>query len=970
MSKFNFTLSTHLFHFPSFVVGYKCLRSSKENSRVRGSAPMCLCGGWSNFCATNQVIENLTLSPYPHDKRCGCCICPDCRVGAPCATCPGNCVVCRGIVNPGPTEISFNWTPSSTSPCPVLPKSLTTVQNFALLFDACRNGNTGQVIAAMEASTGSARININICDNLRRSPLFYAIDSGNLECIQLLLNVYFANPSQSDCCGNTPLHHAVETSREDIVRAILSALQQRMDAVINLANADRVTPLMIAVNHSSIPIARLLLENGANHLAIDSLKRATLLHIAAGNGCLEICQLLIKKEISVDSVDLEKKTALHYAAEFGEVEVARLIYETKLNGSSSSKKQQSVTAAKKFLLAKDRYGKMALQYALSGGHAAMTQFLLSLDPANSVYETVGRSQKTTLMFAAEGGNAEVVRILLEFREHVSRMKMQRNDVSFMGIGNLLVGNKNDNMSEKQFLDLRSSSLSKKSGTAMCRAWQEGHFEVVALLIERGAELFMTAKQMLRECCSSASPSAALLVRTLLNCGKIKKDDLYRPKRETFLHCACFNPDVLEALLECTELPVVDPVDPTQSVTTKVTMMMTRDAPRSAVGLPLQPTLFPHSIFGIRNDVPQVEGVSREVCIHSFTVMMRHRRIRIADCRLIGDSVSVRSSINSSKDSTLFHFAVRSNFLDFFRSLISNDNSYYGLETDLMSSVMSLICEYNRQEFYLVLVNEFGIDGIHGIRSDGTSFCYLHGAVSHGSVDVVTVILDRGADVNEVQSDSLQTRPIHRVGNSVEMVILLIGRGASLVVRDGMGRSPLHHAAAGGHVDVMKYYLTHHFKRGTINETTAKGDSQKFHMADLVAKDLSGKTPLALAKSMKIQKIVLLIEKELHLRRVQERLIQIVSQISEILACIIVLLCVIAWIWPSGFGMLKRGVWTALKGLFLLPLKEFMVIFRYVVAAIVATVVFKVVRNGNNNANFFALLAAVASVVIINFFSFY
>ena len=45
------------------------------------------------------------MEPYPHDDRCGCPICPDCRPGAPCPQCTGSCVVCRGIVPPGPTEI-------------------------------------------------------------------------------------------------------------------------------------------------------------------------------------------------------------------------------------------------------------------------------------------------------------------------------------------------------------------------------------------------------------------------------------------------------------------------------------------------------------------------------------------------------------------------------------------------------------------------------------------------------------------------------------------------------------------------------------------------------------------------------------------------------------------------------------------------------------------------------------------------
>lgn len=47
---------------------YKCLQSGPVNQRARGAANSCLCGGWSNFCATSDVPNNLVLTPYPYDK--------------------------------------------------------------------------------------------------------------------------------------------------------------------------------------------------------------------------------------------------------------------------------------------------------------------------------------------------------------------------------------------------------------------------------------------------------------------------------------------------------------------------------------------------------------------------------------------------------------------------------------------------------------------------------------------------------------------------------------------------------------------------------------------------------------------------------------------------------------------------------------------------------------------------------------
>jgi ankyrin repeat protein len=92
---------------------YKCLATEQENITIRGRASSCKCGCWSNFCSpfeTDEDIQNfLVLEPYPFDVRCGCQICNTCRKGAPCSMCSGNCVVCRGVLNAGPMELTSEW---------------------------------------------------------------------------------------------------------------------------------------------------------------------------------------------------------------------------------------------------------------------------------------------------------------------------------------------------------------------------------------------------------------------------------------------------------------------------------------------------------------------------------------------------------------------------------------------------------------------------------------------------------------------------------------------------------------------------------------------------------------------------------------------------------------------------------------------------------------------------------------------
>jgi len=86
---------------------YACGASDKENIRLRGDRKKCRCakGYWSTYCDNKDIKRHLKQNPYPYDERCGCPICPECKRGKPCPSCFGECVVCLGIVPPGPNVL-------------------------------------------------------------------------------------------------------------------------------------------------------------------------------------------------------------------------------------------------------------------------------------------------------------------------------------------------------------------------------------------------------------------------------------------------------------------------------------------------------------------------------------------------------------------------------------------------------------------------------------------------------------------------------------------------------------------------------------------------------------------------------------------------------------------------------------------------------------------------------------------------
>ena len=117
---------------------------------------------------------------------------------------------------------------------------------------------------------------------------------------------------------------------------------------------------------------------------------------------------------------------------------------------------------------------------------------------------------------------------------------------------------------------------------------------------------------------------------------------------------------------------------------------------------------------------------------------------------------------------------------------------------------------------------------------------LFTAVANGHIDVVNLLLKKGADIEN--DNQFGFTPLHKAAicGHLNVVALLLDRGAQPESRTISGSTPLHRAAAGGHKDVVKVFLDH----GT----------------DVDIKDNYGFTPLTWAAMMGHMEIVQLLLK--------------------------------------------------------------------------------------------------------------
>ncbi|CAH1404935.1 unnamed protein product [Nezara viridula] len=149
---------------------------------------------------------------------------------------------------------------------------------------------------------------------------------------------------------------------------------------------------------------------------------------------------------------------------------------------------------------------------------------------------------------------------------------------------------------------------------------------------------------------------------------------------------------------------------------------------------------------------------------------------------------------------------------------------------------------------------------------------VHLAAEEGNFDVLQLLLDNGADLNEATSS--KRRPIHFAAERGHDLCLswLLLHGADIESKDISWQTPLHKAAAGGHIEAVRVLLgnsanleaedrlgrlpLHHAaKNGKLDTALVLLDCG----SDVNAKDRKGHTPLFFAKEASHQHVVELLQ---------------------------------------------------------------------------------------------------------------
>lgn len=159
-------------------------------------------------------------------------------------------------------------------------------------------------------------------DGKGRNFLHLAIQKGDIESVLFLLGIHVNVHSRvQDSLQYTPLHLAVESGNEMIVRNLLLA-----GANVNDLTIQKQTALHIAAEHDFHQICSILLENGIKFESVD-ININNALHIACHKGNYGTCKVLLgESEINAEAMNLKGQNPLHLLCQNG-AETAESIFE-------------------------------------------------------------------------------------------------------------------------------------------------------------------------------------------------------------------------------------------------------------------------------------------------------------------------------------------------------------------------------------------------------------------------------------------------------------------------------------------------------------------------------------------------------------------------------------------------------------------------------------------------------------------
>ncbi|KAI4332970.1 hypothetical protein L6164_017834 [Bauhinia variegata] len=302
---------------------------------------------------------------------------------------------------------------------------------------------------------------IHCLNKSRKSPLYLAVLTSNMEILHLLLQTPFpedmpllscsdensmppplSHPLLSSCHGNSPLHSAINVRKSDLIEEIL----RKGSELMYVRDEDGGSPLHYAASTGYVEGVRILLRKFTAFSAEWNTKGQCPIHLACKSGHVEVVKEFLQQEWPVATSLLNKKgeNILHVAANNGKENVVKFLLRSSkidksiINGKDNDGNTPLHLASKHFypeiLFSLTQDERTVLNIQNNKGLTALDMFLVHSEVPRTVQEKLSH----WILFTSGGDQTEEGRRILRGHQETPKVDWIKDRVNTVALVAMLI----------------------------------------------------------------------------------------------------------------------------------------------------------------------------------------------------------------------------------------------------------------------------------------------------------------------------------------------------------------------------------------------------------------------------------------------------------------------------------------------------------------------------------------------------
>jgi len=583
-----------------------------------------------------------------------------------------------------------------------------------------------------------------------------------------------------------------------------------------IAQGKLVDPLVhIAIGQGSIEMMRLLLETGEDIRKVNADGR-TALHIAALNSKLKMVQYFVGKKLNTLQRDNYGNNALHLASQKGQLENVKYFLQQhpKVIDETNNKKWT------------------ALHYAAGNSHCSTLKFLIQSGADLKAKNETGR---TVLHFAARHCCLECVKLILD--KDTSLLEVKTNE----GYNILLLAACNSKLEMVKYLVGRKLNPLHKANdgkNALHLASQKGQLENVKYFLQQHPKVIdETNNQKWTALHHAASYSHCSTLKFLIESGanlKAKEETgwtvLHFAARSCCLECVKLIVDKDSSLLE---VKTNGGLNVLHLAACNSKLEMVKYLVQKKVK-PLDKTDYGDNALHLASQKGQLENVKYFLQQHPKVInetnnqkwTALHHAASYSHCSTLKFLIESGANLKAKEETgwTVLHFAARSCCLESVKLIVDKDASLLEVKTNGGLNVLHLAACNSKLEMVKYLVQK----KVKPLDKTDYGDNALHLASQKGQLENVKYFLQQHPEVIN-ETNNKKWTALHKAARNSHCSTLkfLIESDADLKAKTETGRTVLHFAARHCCLECVKLIVD---KDASLLEVKTNGGLNVLHLA--------------------------------------------------------------------------------------------------------------------------------------------